>query len=117
MYVDLKSHDFKKIRIRDTSLIGGNFAKCNLSLSEFNNVNINGININRAIMIGCIWRDLKINELHTLDGHSDNVSTICYSPDSTTLAFGSEDNSIRLWDVKTGEEKAKLDGHEFASRR
>ncbi|CAD8169032.1 unnamed protein product [Paramecium octaurelia] len=46
-----------------------------------------------------------------LDGHSDDVFSICYSPDGTTLAFGSWDKSIRLWDVKTGQQKAKLDGH------
>ncbi|CAD8188070.1 unnamed protein product [Paramecium octaurelia] len=46
-----------------------------------------------------------------LDGHSEYVSSICYSPDGTTLASGSWDDSIRLWDVKTGQQIAKLDGH------
>ncbi|CAD8175329.1 unnamed protein product [Paramecium pentaurelia] len=33
------------------------------------------------------------------------------SPDGNTLASGSYDNSIRLWDVKKGQQKAKLDAH------
>ncbi|CAD8208673.1 unnamed protein product [Paramecium octaurelia] len=61
-------------------------------------------------MFDCNWKDLKINELNTLDGHSDQVYSICYSPDGTTLVSGS-DNSILIWDVKTGQQKAKLDGH------
>ncbi|CAD8215601.1 unnamed protein product [Paramecium octaurelia] len=40
-----------------------------------------------------------------------SVNSICYSLDGTTLASGSADNSIRLWDVETGQQKAKLDGH------
>ena len=47
-------------------------------------------------------------------GHKDGVLTVCFSSDGTTLASGSDDNSIRLWDVKTGEYKAKLDGHNNA---
>ena len=30
--------------------------------------------------------------------------SVCFSPDGNTLASGSWDNSIRLWDVKTGKE-------------
>ncbi|CAD8167247.1 unnamed protein product [Paramecium pentaurelia] len=40
--------------------------------------------------------------------------SVCFSPDGNTLASGSEDNSIRLWDVKTGQQKAQLDGHDEA---
>ncbi|CAD8121352.1 unnamed protein product [Paramecium sonneborni] len=32
--------------------------------------------------------------------------------DGTTQVFGSGDNSIHLWDIKTGQQKAKLDGHQ-----
>ncbi|CAD8120191.1 unnamed protein product [Paramecium sonneborni] len=35
----------------------------------------------------------------------------CFSPDKTLLASGNADKSIHLWDVKTGQQKAKLDGH------
>ncbi|CAD8209585.1 unnamed protein product [Paramecium octaurelia] len=112
MQVDLTSHNFQKIRIKNTSLIGGNFAKCNLSQSEFYNVNINGINLNGALMFDCKWKNLKTSDLFSLDGHQKGVISVCFSPDGTTLASGSEDASIRLWDIKTGQQKAILDGHQ-----
>lgn len=48
-----------------------------------------------------IW-DLKTGKrLLLLEGHLAGVSTIAWSPDSKTLASGSDDKSIRLWDVAT----------------
>ena len=40
--------------------------------------------------------------LHTLTGHTDKVTHIVFSPDRTMLVSGSDDRSIRLWDVATG---------------
>jgi WD40 repeat protein/tetratricopeptide (TPR) repeat protein len=36
---------------------------------------------------------------------------ICYSPDGSRLATGSSDNSVRLWDSRTGEQVLVLRGH------
>src|SRR5688572_17310166 len=38
-------------------------------------------------------------------GHSDPVRAIAFSPDGKTLASGSEDYTIKLWDAQTGELK------------
>ena len=46
-----------------------------------------------------------------LVGHSDNVSALAFSPDSRTLATGSFDDTIRLWDVETDAHKFTLTGH------
>ncbi len=35
----------------------------------------------------------------TLSGHTDEVNSVAFSPDSTTLASGSRDGTVRLWDV------------------
>jgi tetratricopeptide (TPR) repeat protein len=34
-----------------------------------------------------------------LTGHSGEVSSVAFSPDGNTLASGSHDNTVRLWDV------------------
>ncbi|CAD8082017.1 unnamed protein product [Paramecium sonneborni] len=115
--VDLKNQCFENIKIKNTSLIGGNFFRCNLSGSVFENVDISGVNLNGAILFNCNWEQIKVDELNYLQGHKGSISQVCFSPDGTTLAsgggsiFGDGDCSIRLWDVKTGQQKAKLNGH------
>ena len=46
----------------------------------------------------------------TLETHSD-VNTLCFSPDEKTLASGSKDNKVRLWNVETGVNTKTLVGH------
>ena len=53
---------FEEIKIRDTSLIGANFVRSNLSGSEFENVDISGMNLNGASLFNCKWSNLRINE-------------------------------------------------------
>ncbi|KAK3346887.1 hypothetical protein B0T25DRAFT_462128 [Lasiosphaeria hispida] len=47
----------------------------------------------------------------TLKGHSDNVMAVVFSPDGKTLASGSADKTIRLWDMATGTHQQTLEGH------
>jgi len=44
-------------------------------------------------------------------GHSTKVTSVAFSPDGKVLASGSEDKSIKLWDVATGLELRTLSGH------
>ncbi|MFM6499615.1 MAG: protein kinase domain-containing protein, partial [Dolichospermum sp.] len=47
----------------------------------------------------------------TLIGHSGSVLSVAYSPDGQTVASGSWDNTIKLWNVKTGNLLQTLEGH------
>jgi serine/threonine protein kinase len=47
----------------------------------------------------------------TLTGHSSSVTSVAFSPDSRTLASGSWDKTIKLWDVQSQREIAALTGH------
>ena len=46
-----------------------------------------------------------------LAGHRDFVSGLAFSPDGATLATGSMDGTIRLWDTTHGSTRASLPGH------
>ncbi len=46
---------------------------------------------------------------HTLRGHAEVFFGIAWSPDGQTLAFGSNDGTIRLWDVETGQLRLTLE--------
>ncbi|MEM9090895.1 MAG: hypothetical protein AAGC93_19380 [Cyanobacteria bacterium P01_F01_bin.53] len=41
--------------------------------------------------------------MKTLTKHSNLVGTVAFSPDGNTLASGSADETICIWDVNTGE--------------
>src|SRR5262249_31403673 len=45
----------------------------------------------------------------TLKGHSSAVNAVVFSPDGRTLASGSTDQTVRLWNVETRRELMQLD--------
>ncbi|MGH8934023.1 MAG: WD40 repeat domain-containing protein, partial [Egibacteraceae bacterium] len=49
--------------------------------------------------------------LMTLIGHAGGVWAVAFSPDSTTLATASSDQTVRLWEAATGQHTATLTGH------
>ncbi|KAH7346491.1 hypothetical protein BKA65DRAFT_428866 [Rhexocercosporidium sp. MPI-PUGE-AT-0058] len=49
--------------------------------------------------------------LQTLEGHSDWVISVAFSPDGTQVVSGSYDETVRLWDAATGALQQTLEGH------
>jgi RNA polymerase sigma factor (sigma-70 family) len=78
-----------------------------------------------------LWDSNTGKELHRLTGHKapdprvphdflpgefntnlEGVQAVAFSKDSKLLATGAADGTVRLWDVATGKETAKLAGHD-----
>ncbi|WP_414588399.1 AAA-like domain-containing protein, partial [Scytonema sp. PCC 10023] len=51
-----------------------------------------------------------IRERNRLEGHSDSVTSVAFSPDGKTIASASDDKTVRLWNLK-GEQLKTLLGH------
>jgi predicted Zn finger-like uncharacterized protein len=49
--------------------------------------------------------------LRTFEGHTDGVSSVSFSPDGRLALTGSNDKTLRLWNVATGECLRTLRGH------
>jgi WD40 repeat protein len=50
-------------------------------------------------------------QLAVLSGHGDYVNSAAYSPDGSRIVTASSDNTVRLWDARTGMQLAVLSGH------
>ena len=57
-----------------------------------------------------VLQDIETKVGRSLTGHLNGVTSVAFSPDGTTLASGSKNRIIKLWNVETKQEIATL-GH------
>jgi WD40 repeat protein len=63
----------------------------------------------RVLSLACLWKAVMENRGRVLARQSGSVDSLAWSPDGKTLASGSYEKRVRLWDVVTGKELRRLD--------
>ena len=54
---------------------------------------------------------VSVGEVMKLEGHISTVNSVTFSKDGKFIVSGSNDNTVRVWNVNSGEEMMKLGGH------
>jgi serine/threonine protein kinase len=63
---------------------------------------------------GWEWHYLRrqaMGGIFTLYGHTSAVGSVAFSPDGTRIVTGSEDQTAKVWDARTGTPQRELKGH------
>jgi hypothetical protein len=50
-----------------------------------------------------LWDLSTGKHVHTFEGHTESVNSVCFSPDGKHALSGSADHTIKLWNIATGE--------------
>ncbi len=58
-----------------------------------------------------LWNMSDGKCIHTLEGHTDWVNSVCLSGDSLYALSGGRDNAVKLWDLDTGQCLRTFEGH------
>lgn len=55
-----------------------------------------------------IWNVVHGNMVHNLEGHTDSIRSLAFSPKTNVLASAGWDGTVKLWNTITGQELATL---------
>ncbi|MBD2126542.1 hypothetical protein NDI39_05220 [Microcoleus sp. ZQ-A2] len=96
---------------RETGYVAGNVInllrqmQIDLSGWDFSNLTVWQAYVQDATLSG-------VNFAGAMEGHDSMVVSVMFSPDGTRLISGSHDQTVRLWEVSTGEWLKVLQGHD-----
>jgi outer membrane protein assembly factor BamB len=58
-----------------------------------------------------LWNVATGDEMRRMNLPTHSVMSMAFSPDGDTVIAGLPDGTVRLWDIRTGKEKARFAGH------
>ncbi len=81
-------------------------------------VEADNLHVQRALSAALYYNDypddperLRLPWNTDLEGHSEPVRSVAFSPDGKWVATGSNDNTAKIWNTETGETTMTLEGH------
>jgi len=109
-HTDLENANLYAASLVNTRLAGARFSCTTLSRAGLLKATIDNNALADQNTYGAGMPHTKPADLNPVirKGHSANVFSVAIFPDGKTLASGSEDNSIKLWDIATGKEIRSL---------
>jgi WD40 repeat protein len=58
-----------------------------------------------------LWDIQSGKEIRSFKGHTNEVTSVCFSPDGRYALSGSYDKTLKLWDINNGKEIRSFKGH------
>ncbi|CAD8172290.1 unnamed protein product [Paramecium pentaurelia] len=101
---NLNNIDLSRVCLSDTKLNNLTFFNSNLNYTKFSNLSIESCNFNCATIENAKWENIICKEKQTLIGHKNVITSVFYSKDGKKLISGSEDGSVKIWQVQGDEE-------------
>lgn len=101
------------IQAADTATVKkGNAADTEFKISVPQTPKVTAASVGMAGEMRKSAQTVDAKELMQLEGHSSWTKAVQISADGMKAISGSQDNTVRLWDLSSGKELARLDGHE-----
>ncbi|MEI6610667.1 MAG: caspase family protein [Deltaproteobacteria bacterium] len=89
------------------ALSGGTCKRTQTQSGNTTTINLQGAQCDKNLIL---WELATGRELRTLTGHTNDVSSVAFSPDGKYALSGSWDSTLKLWDVSTGREIRSFEG-------
>jgi WD40 repeat protein len=99
---------FNQGKVSDALIAG---LQAGIPLKRVGEAKVDGLGLTRVRVANSLWQGLS-GMIATLKGHDSRVNSVSFSPDGKTLASGSDDKTIKLWNLATGNQITTLKGHD-----
>ena len=67
--------------------------------------------MNRASFRKTNLKNVVLDNYPYFEGHTGAVTSVYFSADGKYVVSGSGDRTVRIWDVESGKQLKKLEGH------